>query len=326
MSARESLYIRVEGGLGKQVMFTSFLPMLKNRFSEIWVDTPYPEIFEGNSYVSEINPDTTSNRVYEKVNSPSTTVVLENPYNCSEFIKGKCHLLNAWASLVDMRITNPQKQLPSIYLTSEEEFAQKDLVKETISNVLLENNWDGVIFLQLAGGAPPQDCDNGDAQEYGIWDPMARTYPWEYRKKLVEILKNEFPTKALWLYGREAEQHPREVKDNAIMFTPEISAKIYVDLLQEFADGVVTIDSSLQHLAAAARTPSIVMWGGTSKKQFGYDIHTNLSGKGGSGIVTQTPHMVSNPSWKKIDKRQNLEKLFPKPEEVIDALKAQRGS
>ena len=47
--------------------------------------------------------------------------------------------------------------------------------------------------------------------------------------------------------------------------------------LTKYVRGIITIDSFLQHGAAAFKKKSLVLWGGTSPKVLGYDCHTNLT-------------------------------------------------
>jgi hypothetical protein len=57
---------------------------------------------------------------------------------------------------------------------------------------------------------------------------------------------------------------------NALMTNHELFSML---LLSEKR---VLIDSSLQHAAAAYNLPSTVLWVGTSPKNFGYEMHSNV--------------------------------------------------
>ena len=45
------------------------------------------------------------------------------------------------------------------------------------------------------------------------------------------------------------------------------------------SDKRILIDSCMQHVAAALKMPSVVLWNGTSPKVFGWDMHTNIQAK-----------------------------------------------
>jgi len=51
------------------------------------------------------------------------------------------------------------------------------------------------------------------------------------------------------------------------------------------SDKRVLIDSSLQHAAAAMKLKSTVLWVGTTPKNFGYELHSNITAKPPKGNV-----------------------------------------
>lgn len=79
--------------------------------------------------------------------------------------------------------------------------------------------------------------------------------------------------------------------------------------LSKYAEHVICIDSSLQHMTAGIK-PSIVIWGDTRPEHYGYSIHTNLTEKNEDTMSYCRPFGEYN---------QNIK--FPNPEKVLYYLK-----
>ena len=84
------------GGVGNIVQKTCILPELKERYSEIYVVTPYSDIFEINDVdgVYQTAPASLYSQLIRD-SGDDVEIVSENVYNNSDFIKKKIHFNDA---------------------------------------------------------------------------------------------------------------------------------------------------------------------------------------------------------------------------------------
>jgi hypothetical protein len=264
---------RVEGGLGKNIMFTSLLRKLKDKYLDgVHLTTSYPPVFMNNDLVTSLNQ-------FEKLNykeikeDPETFICFEEPYSDKSFLKKESHLIDIWSRLLDLEnLENGMDSSPELFF-SEEDKKQFEILYNTIRFQINDNPF---ILIQLTGGQSPISYDQGGGNSIYNYsrEDLQRAYPMHLTVKLIKELKKAFPRHVLMRYGLPNEIVPFDVKD--YIYSPPDMGYKYFSLLAERAYKVITIDSSLQHLAAAVKVPSYVIWGETSPKIFGYSIHANI--------------------------------------------------
>ena len=116
-----NIIFQVDGGLGKNIMATAMVKVMKKRYknANIIVVSPFPDVFLNNPDVFEVYQPAQSNGLYLKhVKDKKCKIFVGEPYRQSDFITEKpIHLFNTWCELFGLRYNNEQ---PQIYLTQPE--------------------------------------------------------------------------------------------------------------------------------------------------------------------------------------------------------------
>ena len=298
-----NLYIQVNGGVGKHVSFTSLLPILKNKYENIYISSIYGDIFKGNPYVNQVNPKI--NKAFYKniILNDNTKIVLTDPYDYEPFLKKKIHVLQAWGDLCEIQIDKPMNLKTELYMIENEKFTIDKIVNE-----LRRKTKDKFIMIQLNGGQSPHSFDLNNEKEFSFYNEESkRFYPFDYYIQLIKKLKNRFPEYTIVRYGLINEQVPYEISNNILTIQPAILYKNYY-WISQYAKHVICIDSSLQHMTAGIK-PSTVIWGNTKPEHFGYNIHKNLEEYNENTMSYCRPLGENSPNIK-----------FPSPDKVMENL------
>jgi hypothetical protein len=261
-----NIYI-IEGGIGKNISFTALIePLYKKLGEKIIVISAYPEVFFNNPFVHRSLTFNTPNVYEDIIQNKENKVINFEPYWDNEFIKGSNHIIDIWAR--EFELTEYTKE-PKIYLTKD----QKDFAKE-----FKKKNGD-FILVQFTGGQSPYSYDpkkpfknNGQVKDY----ENAKA------QEIVDYINVNFPHIKVVDYSLKNEGAGLRGAMGL-----DLPYSVYGALLAE-SSGIIGIDSSLQHMAAAVGRSGIVLWGATGPHQFGYEIHNNLSNE----CLFKTPHCM----------------------------------
>lgn len=272
---KKNLVVNIEGGVGKQILFTSLFPYIQKAYSNVWIYTPYPEVFEGLNGISGINVFMDSSFYKTKVLSDDTTIVWGDPYDHPLWLQHKAHLVEVWAEMLGIRHLLPSREdkkgigiPPTLNLTSQEKYSWTSAWPS-----IREASEEKFILVQLQGGQSPIDWeDNGSFLD---GDSLYRTYPYDLYVELIQRLREAYPDYIIFRYGLPNEPIPMEVEEDVLSIEPPLPYKVYTEMIQR-AHKVICIDSSLQHIAAAANTPAYVIWGETKPYAQGHELHTNI--------------------------------------------------
>jgi ADP-heptose:LPS heptosyltransferase len=248
----------VEGGAGRGVFFTALIPKLAEK-EKIITMSSYPELYENSPWIFRSLSRATQYGWEDYIQKPEHEVVFSDPYFLDSFIKRKCHVLEAWAKQLNVEYT--PDMLPEVYLSRE----YKDFAKE------FKRNNGNFILIQFSSG---QSALNFNPNVPFAWTGFRRDYPLERAQMLVDMIKEKHPKLQIVNYCLPNEQSAR--LKNVIMFPAGFMH--YIALLEQ-AETFIGINSSLMHFATAVRKKGITLWGGTSEKQWGYDMHVNISGE-----------------------------------------------
>ena len=235
------------GGIGKNIAATVIVKLIKEQRPNchLTVLASYPEIFQFNPHIDEL--DDVKNRFfyYEKGHEYDEIMVLD-PYHHSDLMTKKKHLIEVWANLYNLEY-NGEK--PDLYLPDEvyaecqafEEFEKKKPILAIHSN----------------GGT------ESELYNYN-W---SRDIPSNLVNKIIEKYKDEYD-----IYHIKAPKQ-RISYDNTIKADGDI---LSIAKLLLKSDKRIFIDSFAQHLATALNLPSTVLWVTTTPNEFGYELHNNI--------------------------------------------------
>lgn len=244
----KNIYIQINGGVGKNISFTSLLPLLKNKYENIYISSIYGDIFKGNPYVKEINPKVDKTFYKNIILSDNTKIVLGDPYDYEPFLKKKIHILEAWGNLCDIEINDGMSLKIELYITENEKFTVDKVINE-----LRKRTKDKFILIQLNGGQSPHNFDMNNEKEFTFFnEELRRFYPFDYYIELVKKLKESYPEYTIVRYGLMNEPIPYEITNMVLTIQPAILYKNYY-WISQYAKHVICIDSSLHHMTAGIK-------------------------------------------------------------------------
>ena len=295
--------VTVEGGLGKNVMFTAMLKELAKKYEKIYVLSPYFDVFKACPYVTDAFPMGQVSTLYQQLClSDDCDVLWKEPYTNQKFIKKQIHLFDAWAE--ELGITLSQKAMDMVPQISR--YTELPLVKTQTEELLKQLNGQKFILIQLCGGqsplAPQLDKDGKLIPYNDHNEGLKRNY---YRgQELVDLLKKTYPEHRI-LHFALPNEPSYEGADKV-----QAPYLVFHELCKHADKGVCT-DSSLQHLATGVCKDVTVIWGETRPEHFGYACNKNICAK---NVMNSQPYfrpLGASPAF--VD--------FPTPEEVLKVVK-----
>ena len=237
----------IEGGLGKNVAATALISSVKKKYEDrkLILVVSYPEVFLNHPDIHRVYRAGMTSYFYDDfIKDKDTLVFKHEPYFQSDHIMRKKHLIQNWCDLLEVEYEN---QYPILYPN----MIQKDVMF----------NWKRdrpTMILHTNGGPLQQDSLYSWTRDmpYGIAQAIAEKYGNRYH--IIQV-------------GRDPRQAAPGVEFvNMNMTNHELFSMLVL------SEKRVLIDSCLQHAAAAMKLKSTVLWVGTSPKNFGYDIHSNI--------------------------------------------------
>lgn len=234
---------------------------------------------------------------------------IADPYNLSEFSMRQKHFYNSYRYVVGLeQKTDPLDNengtatLPEIKVPK----AMQDAAKE------FANQHKKFVIVQFHGGQNPigvkRDDQGNIAQPYNYNEVgLHRHYPMDKADKLCSLLKAD--GYEVLQYTLNNEPHCKDA-----IFLQRENNQLWWHALSEYADGIITIDSSLQHLGIAKCKKMTVIWVQTSPINFGYQKAVN--------IVTNKYEDFGGPSMSGVP--LNPEVNYPEPEYVFKCFKENR--
>lgn len=242
---------KIDGGIGKNIAFTSLIPSIIKREGSICIESAYPEVFIGQQGVtmiySSIEP-----KDPRKFYSHFKNIYAWDPY-IGNMWKPDIHLVDAWATMLNLDVDS-KKLYPNVSVDI------SDDEKKQIDEILGEDEF---FVIQISGGQSPYDIKDKDnipqyennqmraGRNFGVIDP------------LVAELKEKFPDCKMIQFGLPNEP---AIKD------AERLGLNYVQWMYVFrkAKFFVGIDSMMQHYMAGIKKPGIVFWEMNTPEQFGW--------------------------------------------------------
>jgi hypothetical protein len=246
----------IEGGLGKNVAATSLISSVKQKYKDrkLILVVSYPEVFLNHPDIHRVYRVGMTSYFYDDfIKDKDTLVFKHEPYFQSDHIMKKKHLIENWCDLLGVKYEN---QIPILYPN----MLQKDIVY----------NWKRdkpTMILHTNGGPLQQNTLYSWTRDmpFGIANAIVEKYSSKYH--IIQI-------------GRDP---GHAVPGTEFINVPMTNHELFSTLV--LSDKRVLIDSSLQHAAAAMNLKSTVLWVGTSPKNFGYQMHSNIVAKPPKGNV-----------------------------------------
>jgi hypothetical protein len=237
----------IDGGCGKNIVATSVVKSIKAAYPEhkLVVVTAYPEVFIHNPHVYRVYKFGFLSYFYDDyINGKDSVILRMEPYHSGDLLYRKKSLSEIWCDVFNIPCVDTK---PNIYLTERElVFVQNKLKKEG-----------PVLLIQSSGGVSNQN----------------HSYSWsrdlnpDFTQNIINELKGNF-NKILHVRN---ESQPK--LENTISITDNFR-NLFCYII--FSDKILTIDSFVQHAAAAFSKKATVGWISTSPIVFGHKIHDNI--------------------------------------------------
>ena len=244
----------VQGGIGKHVAATAVAKAIKNNHPDrkLIVVCAYPDIFNNLEFVDRVYTIGKTSYFYQNyIQDKDSLVFHHEPYYTTDHIHKRLPLIQNWCKLYGLTYNN---EAPVVKFNK----LQFDLSKK-----YWVNQSKPIMVLHTNGGMMTTD-----AKPYA-W---TRDMPEDIGQALVDHYKKDY-----CIYQVTKMNSPKLTGARHVFATPEHSLSMmeFFSILLHSKKRIL-IDSSLQHVAAALKRPSTVLWNGTSPKVFGYDLHTNI--------------------------------------------------
>ena len=244
----------LQGGIGKHVAATAIAKVIKNNHPDrkLIVVCAYPDIFNNLDFVDRVYQLGSTSYFYQNYIQDKDSIIFHHePYYTTEHIHKKMPLIQNWSKLYNLEYNG---EMPVVKFNKlQYDLSRKFWVKGSKPIMVLHTN----------GGVMATD-----AKPYA-W---TRDMPETLAQALVDHYKKDYT-----IYQVTKINSPKLKGANHVFATQEQSLSMmeFFSILIH-SDKRILIDSSLQHVAAAVKKPSTVLWNGTSPKVFGYDMHSNI--------------------------------------------------
>jgi ADP-heptose:LPS heptosyltransferase len=242
----QNVIFSVEGGLGKSIMATAILKVIKKEYKKanIIVITGYPDVFIGNPNVNKVLHQQQAVGLYKSyIQNKDTKVFISDPYHTSDFITESNHLLKIWCDSYGLKYNG---ELPEIFLSKGE--------KEYFAPFYKLDK--PIMAIQPNGG--------------GVGQPLKYSWTRDLPASVVNEVISQFKDTYAILHIK---------RDDQLMYENTIGALDSwrsIAIMLTLSQKRLLIDSSSLHVATALNLPSVIGWIGTNPKVFGYDMHTNI--------------------------------------------------
>lgn len=243
----KKVIFNINGGLGKSIMATAVIEALKKQHEncEIVVITAYPSVFLNNPNVNDVIHLNDLSGIWKKhIFSEDVFFMFREPYNESDFLNEKKHLIEIWCQMYDIKYKG---ETPKLYFSNSEISHYKRLYDNTDKPILA---------MQTNGGA----VSTPNAYNW------SRDMPMPIIKDIIDRYKKDYTIV--------------HIKNKIQSFIPNTLQAIddfrSIAILLSMSSKRILIDSFAQHLSTAMGLESVVLWIGTSPKVFGYDDNKNI--------------------------------------------------
>lgn len=293
----KKFYINCQGGTGYNIALTHVLADLKKSGEEYYfaVLSPYFDVFESSPYVDAVyKPNEIRDFIFD-ANEEGAELIIHRLYDLDGFIKKQLNYTEAWHRLMHLPEGehNPYGTSLKSDLKPETRYPNLLDIKSQVLNIIDEKKFDDFVIMQFNGGQSPLTRvpagKDKDGKDFPDWskvpynydnEPLKRHYPKEDAQAFISLFEKAHPKTGIIMY--QLPNEPAFEGNNIItMVAPYLM--YYLLSKESKCRGIVSIDSSLQHLTAG-NCKAVVLWGhsinASSSKlicnSFGYSYNTNI--------------------------------------------------
>lgn len=283
------IYYQVQGGLGLNISFASFISLVKREFpGEYWfaVNSPYYDIFEACPDVDQVYKGPELADLIFDCKEDGGELYVGRIYDTQGFIFKQDNYHSAWAKQLNIPLPETEQMIGYPYLKPFDKYPNLKTMVENLKKLIDEKGFEDYAIMQFTGGqsplvqVPPKKDPNGNPLPEPDWnavpyqyenEPLKRHYPMDKAQKFVDLYHEKFPNRAILIYQLPNEPGP----DGDFIFRATMPYLSWYELAKDASD-IVAIDSSLQHLAVAPGRRMTVIWGHSLPEHFGYSYNNNI--------------------------------------------------
>ena len=251
----------VEGGLGKNVASTSVVKSISEKYNDrkLIVVASFPEVFLNNPHIHRVYRIGVTPYFWNDYIKDKDTIVLKRePYSEAGHISGNEHLIETWHKMYNLDY-DKDKNIPELHM---------NMIQSSLGNMW--NRDRPTMVLHSHGGGMIE------GQPLYSW---TRDIPYSLLDAIVNELGHQYHIFQICKDERQVIRHP-----SVEPVIGQMSNFEFFSILHTSAKRVL-VDSALQHASAALNLPSVVLWIGTPRNVFGYDIHYNIEANPPDGSV-----------------------------------------
>lgn len=133
-----------------------------------------------------------------------------------------------------------------------------------------------------------------------------KAYPTKYWETLIKLIRRNFHYEVIQIGSKKGDQMVGTIDLRERTTFEELCS------LTRKAKLILCTEGIMNHLSKAFGTPAMVLYGATSKENFGYSQNLNIEGnKGCSGCWYKTKKWYSNCPETRVDYCENIQSIFP---------------
>jgi hypothetical protein len=243
----------IQGGLGKHVAATAVAQAIKKNHPDrqLIVVCAYPDVFLNLDFVDRVYMIGGTQYFYQEYVHEKDSIIFHNePYYTTNHVHKKKRLIENWCDMYGLKYDG---ELPKVKFNTLQFNLSKSFWTKKKPIMVIHTNG-GLMSL--------------DAKPYA-W---TRDMPFDIAQQLVDHYKKDYHIYQV----TKINSKKLEGADHIFAANNQVLSTLEFFSLMPHTKKRILIDSSLQHVAAAMKLKSTVLWNGTSPKVFGYDIHDNI--------------------------------------------------
>lgn len=261
--------VYLDGGAGRVLCAVPAIEQLSKMF-DVEVITAYPGIFRHNPNVKKVHDILPDENGQDGITRLWNEIKLHDfqhpePYHNYTFYQDIRHLIECFGDELKVTIQN---RIPSLYLAPEEKIRGL----EYVNSLRQQYGYKKVICFQPFGSSG-----------IGEKDSTNRSLP----TSVADTLFRRLNAKGIGVVyiGKEPTNDPA-------LHTKKFTLRDIFSIVYA-SDGILAVDSLIQHVAYAFDKPGVVCWGSTSSKVLGYDTMINIYKK---DFILKEPWQARFPS------------------------------
>jgi hypothetical protein len=255
---KKLIIFTVTGKVEDHVVATAVCSGIKKKYNDwdLLVISSFPEIFTNNPNIFlNLHVNNSSNLYVDYVKNNECLIFSQHPSQHLDYYKNNKSLTQMWFELLDLSYNN---ETPEVYLSKVE--------KEYYFSLFSSDK--PILAIQY----------NKDKQIQNLYN-WAEEFPPVLTRQIIDLYKEKYSI--INAYTPNTPQYPNTLNVDAS------NIRILIALLM-ISEKRIFCNGIMQHLAAAVKLPSTVLWVNSNPIVFGHNLHTNLQANSYTKVTTSS--------------------------------------